>query len=71
MSDLSTSFTFRLTDGDKAALELIAGRLGCDRGAALRVLIRRADPTLSHTGHFITPDFRRFRVKLLTKGGEA
>ncbi len=71
MSDLNTSFTFRLTDGDKAALEQIASRLGCDRGAALRVLIRRTDPTLSHTGHFITPSFRQFRVKLLTKGGEA
>ena len=71
MSDLNTSFTFRLTDDDKAALELIAGRLGCDRGAALRLLIRRADPTLSNAGHFITPSFRQFRVKLSTKGGEA
>ncbi len=71
MSDLNTSFTFRLTDDDKAALEHIAGQMGCDRGAALRLLIRRADPTLSHTGRFITPNFRQFRVKLLTKGGEA
>ncbi len=70
MSDLSTSFTFRLTDDDKAALEQIAARLGCDRGAALRILIRRADPTVSHMGCFITPDFRQFRVKLLSKGGE-
>jgi hypothetical protein len=70
MSDLNTSFTFRLTGDDKAALEHIAGRWGCDRGAALRQLIRRADPTLGRVGHFVTRDLRRFRVKLVSKGGE-
>ena len=71
MSDLNASFTFRLTDDDKAALEHIAGRLGCDRGAALRLLIRRADPMSGRAGHFTTPDFRQFRVKLVSKGDEA
>jgi hypothetical protein len=70
VSDLNTSFTFRLTGDDKAALEQIAGRWGCDRGAALRQLIRRADPMSGREGHFTTPDFRRFRVKLVSKGGE-
>jgi hypothetical protein len=42
MSDLNTSFTFRLTHEDKAALADLAARLGCDRGAALRRLIRQS-----------------------------
>ena len=70
MSDLNTSFTFRLSGDDKTALEHLAGRLGCDRGAALRLLIRRADPTLGRAGHFVTSDCRQFRVKLLSNGGE-
>jgi hypothetical protein len=70
VSDLSTSFTFRLTGEDKAALEHIAGRLGCDRGAALRLLIRRADPAFGRVGHFVTPDLRRYRVRLVSKGDE-
>jgi predicted transcriptional regulator len=41
---LDTSFTFRLTHDDKAALDAIAGRMNCDRGAALRRLIHRAAP---------------------------
>lgn len=41
MSDLTTSFTFRLTQEDKAALAELAERLGCDRGAALRRIIRQ------------------------------
>ena len=40
MSDLNTSFTFRLTHADKAALADLAARLGSDRGAALRRMIR-------------------------------
>jgi hypothetical protein len=70
MSDLNTSFTFRLTVEDKAALAALAERLGCDRGAALRRLIRRADPTLSRAGHFVTSDSRQFHVELVSKGGE-
>jgi hypothetical protein len=70
MSDLNTSFTFRLTAEDKAALEHIAGRWGCDRGAALRRLIRRADPALGRAGHFVTSDCRQFHVKLVSNGGE-
>ena len=42
MSDLNTSFTFRLTHEDKAALADLAEQLGCDRGAALRRMIRQS-----------------------------
>lgn len=46
MSDLDTSFTFRLTHEDKTALADLAERLGCDRGAALRRLIRQSSTNL-------------------------
>ena len=54
MSDLTTSFTFRLTHADKAALAELADRLGCDRGAALRRMIRQTSlrPTPRRTGQF-------------------
>jgi len=42
MNDLSVSFTFRLSEEDKAALAALAERLGCDRGAALRRFIRQS-----------------------------
>jgi hypothetical protein len=42
VSALNTSFTFRLTRDDKAALANLAQRLGCDRGAALRRMIRQS-----------------------------
>ncbi|HMN11904.1 MAG TPA: ribbon-helix-helix protein, CopG family [Bellilinea sp.] len=51
MSDLNTSFTFRLTHGDKAALAELAERLGCDRGAALRRMIRQSQLNLIHNGN--------------------
>ncbi len=70
MSEAKSTFTFRLSESDRVALERIAARMQCDRGAALRLLIRRADPTLSSTGHFVTPNLRQFHVKLLSNGGE-
>jgi hypothetical protein len=55
VSDLDTSFTFRLTHDDKAILAALASQLGCDRGAALRRLIRRASPrvTAGEGGRFV------------------
>jgi len=50
MSDLTTSFTFRLTHEDKAALAELAERLGCDRGAVLRRLIRQSSIGLGNNG---------------------
>ena len=50
MSDLNTSFTFRLTHEDKAALAELAERLGCDRGAVLRRMIRQSRLDLAHNG---------------------
>jgi len=50
MSDLDTSFTFRLTHEDKAALAELAERLGCDRGAVLRRMIRQSRLDLAHHG---------------------
>ena len=70
MRDLTSSFTFRLSEEDKAALEQIAARRGCDRGAALRLLIRRADSPLEREGCFVAKD-RVFRVKLVSNGGES
>lgn len=68
MSDLTTSFTFRLTDEDKSALSDLADRLGCDRGAALRRFIRQSVPSLGREGHFVTPT-RQFHITLNLKGG--
>lgn len=70
MSEAKGTFTFRLSDNDRAALEHIATRMQCDRGAALRLLIRRADSTLEREGCFVAND-RSFRVKLVSNGGES
>ena len=51
MSDLNTSFTFRLTHEDKAALSELAARLGCDRGAALRRMIRQSKIDLGNSAN--------------------
>jgi predicted transcriptional regulator len=69
MSQPKGTFTFRLDEDDRAALERIAARLGCDRGAALRQLIRRADQSLEREGCFVA-NSRQFRVKLIPKDGE-
>lgn len=50
MSELNTSFTFRLTHEDKAALAELAERLGCDRGAVLRRMIRQSKLDLANNG---------------------
>jgi predicted transcriptional regulator len=50
MSDLNNSFTFRLTHEDKTALAELAERLGCDRGAVLRRMIRQSRLDLAHNG---------------------
>ncbi len=64
MSDLNTSFTFRLTDDDKIALEHLAGRLGCDRGAVLRRVIRQSRSDLvTGSGQFAV-NGRTFQLKL-------
>lgn len=65
MKDLNVSFTFRLTDEDKAALGTLAQRLGCDRGATLRRFIRQASrrPAPRQAGQF-TVNGRVFPLKL-------
>lgn len=65
MSDLTTSFTFRLSDEDKSALSELADRLGCDRGAALRRFIRQASrrPAPRQAGQF-TVNGRVFPLRL-------
>jgi predicted transcriptional regulator len=65
VSELDTSFTFRLTSDDKAALADLADRLGCDRGAALRRVIRQAKPGLltGRNGQFETRQ-HRFPIRL-------
>ena len=72
MSDLTTSFTFRLSDEDKSALSELADRLGCDRGAALRRFIRQASLRLTpHEAGQFTVNGRVFPLKLSTgKRGE-
>jgi len=62
MSALKSSFTFRLSREDKAALSALAKRWGCDRGEALRRLIRRSDARLSG-GHFAA-NGHTFRIRL-------
>lgn len=47
MSELASSFTFRLTPQDKVALANLAERLGCDRGVVLRRFIRQSSADLS------------------------
>jgi predicted transcriptional regulator len=65
MSDLNTSFTFRLTCEDKAALAELAERVGCDRGAVLRRMIRRSAPGLPRgkVGRFVAHG-QTLRLKL-------
>lgn len=65
MNDLSVSFTFRLSEEDKAALGTLAERLGCDRGAALRRFIRQSSvrPALQAAGQF-TVNGHVFPLKL-------
>ena len=65
MSDLTTSFTFRLTHEDKTALAELAERLGCDRGAVLRRMIRQSQISLANSGNgqFAT-NGRTFQLKL-------
>ncbi len=65
MSDLTTSFTFRLSQEDKSALSELAERLGCDRGAALRRFIRQANVKLTSGAHSqFTVNGRVFPLKL-------
>jgi len=65
MNDLSVSFTFRLSEEDKAALTALAERLGCDRGAALRRMIRQSKLILANNrnGQFST-NGQKFQLKL-------
>jgi len=70
MSQPKGTFTFRLDEDDRAALERIAARMACDRGAVLRQLIRRADQSLERKAVFVA-NSRQFRVKLVSKDGEA
>jgi hypothetical protein len=67
MSDLTTSFAFRLSQADRAALGALAERLGCDRGAALRRFIRHASrqPAPRQAGQF-TANGRVFPLRLRT-----
>jgi predicted transcriptional regulator len=70
MSQAKGTFTFRLDERDRAALDRIAARMACDRGAVLRQLIQRADQSLEREGCFVA-NSRQFRVKLVPKEGEA
>ena len=65
MSELDTSFTFRLTHEDKAALAELAERVGCDRGAVLRRMIRQSSTDLmsGSNGQFAV-NGRCFQLKL-------
>ena len=65
MNDLNVSFTFRLREEDKAALNTLAARWGCDRGTALRRFIRQSSlhPALREAGQF-TVNGRVFPLKL-------
>ncbi|HMN12763.1 MAG TPA: ribbon-helix-helix protein, CopG family [Bellilinea sp.] len=65
MSDLNTSFTFRLTHEDKAALADLAERLGCDRGAVLRRMIRQSSIDLGNNGNgLFAANGRTFQLRL-------
>jgi len=65
VNDLSVSFTFRLSEEDKVALNTLAQRWGCDRGAALRRFIRQASrrPAPRQAGQF-TVNGRVFPLRL-------
>ncbi len=65
MSELDTSFTFRLTHEDKTALAELAERLGCDRGAVLRRMIRQSKIDLANNGSGqFAANGRTFQLKL-------
>jgi predicted transcriptional regulator len=64
MSELDTSFTFRLTHEDKTALAELAERLGCDRGAVLRRMIRQSSTDLSGANGQFAVKGRCFQLKL-------
>jgi predicted transcriptional regulator len=65
MSELDTSFTFRLTQEDKTALAELAERLGCDRGAVLRRMIRQSSIDLGNNGSGrFAANGRTFQLKL-------
>jgi hypothetical protein len=64
MSDLNANFTFRLTEEDKAALTGLAMRMRCDRGEALRRLIRSSHQIVpGESGHFVAHG-QTLRLKL-------
>lgn len=67
MSDLTTSFTFRLTRTDKAALSTLAARIGTDRGAVLRLFIRRRTQTSHMRRGAFTTKGRVYPIRLQTK----
>jgi hypothetical protein len=71
MSDLNTSFTFRLTEEDKAALAGLAARLNCERGEILRRLIRASHQIMpGERGHFVAHG-QTLRLKLhLAEGSD-
>jgi hypothetical protein len=64
MSHLDTSFTFRLTRADKAALADLADRLGCDRGAALRRMIRQTTRDLASGSGQFASNGHTFQLRL-------
>lgn len=65
MSELDTSFTFRLTHEDKVALADLAERLGCDRGSVLRRMIRQSKLDLANNGSGqFAANGRTFQLKL-------
>ncbi len=64
MSELNSNFTFRLTGEDKAALAGLAERMNCDRGEALRRLIRSSRHiTPGESGQFVAHG-QALRLKL-------
>lgn len=64
MSELNSNFTFRLSEEDKAALADLAERMNCDRGEALRRLIRSSHHiTPGESGHFVAHN-QALRLKL-------
>ena len=65
MSDLNASFTFRLTGADKEALSSLAQRMGCDRGAVLRRMIRqRSFQPIHHASGCLTTPHQIIPVQL-------
>ena len=71
MSELNTSFTFRLTHEDKTALSELAEQLGCDRGAALRRMIRQSQLNLTNNGNGqFAANGQTFQLKLRPAEGD-